>query len=642
MGDIMDKLKKNLMTAIIISLTLMSASPIHAADEGINAVPDNRTKIEKTTIISDEVVEENLSDSSLSLKKSEVSISEFNNISDELRLLINQWFDNNPVLSDELFQILKSHQNGNFELALQQYETFLNEVQHDEDDLISLLKQLATENIRLTDYAAQESETLLNETDDSEKEEDIVSTELDSNDSADDRLTNVSATEANPESQDSEVEETKETVVHQKQTRDNLSLVIDAHTVESENISLMSTYLPIPATGYYFVASGDTLSKIANRFGIPLANIISWNKIENANIIRVGQRLILDPTKITEKNFRDTQEFIEFFAPTMVKIANQKGLYPSIMIAQAIHESNSGNSSLSMAPHYNLFGIKGSYNGKSTQKLTWEEINGKDIQIYANFRSYNSYLESITDYANLLNNRRYTSTWTVNAKNYIVAANALYEAGYATDSSYARKIINTIETYKLYNYDPNLNGWHVINGRERYYRNDVFHTGLQRVDQTMYLFTSDGSKQYGWHRLNGADYYFNPDNGGMWTGKREIGSTTYLFNSKGQKEYGWHRLNGKDYYFDPTNGGMWTGKRKVGTTIYLFDNSGVKQYGWHSDGKDKYFFNTINGGMLTGLRQINGSYYFFNSENGEAVRNKTLIINGQQWRFNSIGAGTKI
>ena len=58
-----------------------------------------------------------------------------------------------------------------------------------------------------------------------------------------------------------------------------------------------------------------------------------------------------------------TQQFIADIGPRAQVIAAANDLYASVMIAQAILESDSGQSELSQAPHYNFFGIKGSYEG---------------------------------------------------------------------------------------------------------------------------------------------------------------------------------------------------------------------------------------------------------------------------------------
>ena len=61
----------------------------------------------------------------------------------------------------------------------------------------------------------------------------------------------------------------------------------------------------------------------------------------------------------------------------LVSLVKKNDLYASVMIAQAILESGAGQSSLSSYPHYNLFGIKGSYAGQSTVMQTWEDDGWK-------------------------------------------------------------------------------------------------------------------------------------------------------------------------------------------------------------------------------------------------------------------------
>ncbi len=54
---------------------------------------------------------------------------------------------------------------------------------------------------------------------------------------------------------------------------------------------------------------------------------------------------------------------------------------------------------LASYPHYNLFGIKGSYDGQSAVMQTWEDLWCRNAYtINDAFRSYPSYYESLQDY----------------------------------------------------------------------------------------------------------------------------------------------------------------------------------------------------------------------------------------------------
>ncbi len=47
------------------------------------------------------------------------------------------------------------------------------------------------------------------------------------------------------------------------------------------------------ATRYiiYKVVKGDNLTKIANRYGVTVNDLVGWNRIKNPNLILVGQEL---------------------------------------------------------------------------------------------------------------------------------------------------------------------------------------------------------------------------------------------------------------------------------------------------------------------------------------------------------------
>jgi LysM repeat protein len=50
---------------------------------------------------------------------------------------------------------------------------------------------------------------------------------------------------------------------------------------------------PAPQVITYTVQAGDTLTRIANRYGVTVADLVAWNDIANPDLIEVGQQLII-------------------------------------------------------------------------------------------------------------------------------------------------------------------------------------------------------------------------------------------------------------------------------------------------------------------------------------------------------------
>ncbi|MBO0450937.1 glucosaminidase domain-containing protein [Candidatus Enterococcus murrayae] len=154
-----------------------------------------------------------------------------------------------------------------------------------------------------------------------------------------------------------------------------------------------------------------------------------------------------------------TAAFIEEISDNAQDLGLKYDVFASVMIAQAILESGSGTSQLSIAPYHNLFGIKGTFKGSFVNFSTQEDDgSGEMHSINAAFRSYSSYGESLGDYVTLIrsgiqgNENYYSTAWRSNAKNYLRAADAL-TGRYATDTSYNRKISSLIAAYHLTQYD---------------------------------------------------------------------------------------------------------------------------------------------------------------------------------------------
>ncbi|WP_206911934.1 hypothetical protein IGL98_000667 [Enterococcus sp. DIV0840] len=154
-----------------------------------------------------------------------------------------------------------------------------------------------------------------------------------------------------------------------------------------------------------------------------------------------------------------TDDFIQRIGEHARKIGQKHSLYASVMIAQAILESGSGSSHLSVEPYFNLFGIKGDFAGESVFLPTYEDDGaGNWYQIYSAFRQYPSYTETFEDYAKLIregiegNSTIYAGVWKENTETYQEATQSLTGV-YATDTQYNQKLNALIEEYELTKYD---------------------------------------------------------------------------------------------------------------------------------------------------------------------------------------------
>lgn len=149
-----------------------------------------------------------------------------------------------------------------------------------------------------------------------------------------------------------------------------------------------------------------------------------------------------------------TEQFISQIGEDARELCQQSDLYASVMIAQAVVESASGSSGLSCEPYNNLFGIKGSYDGKSVRMKTQEDDGKGNLEtIIAEFRKYPTMLESLEDYVGLLtNNSLYNPVKKSNTRSYEDACDYL-QGRYATSTSYSRTLKAYIDAYDLTEYD---------------------------------------------------------------------------------------------------------------------------------------------------------------------------------------------
>ncbi|MCP8857058.1 glycoside hydrolase family 73 protein [Latilactobacillus fuchuensis] len=153
------------------------------------------------------------------------------------------------------------------------------------------------------------------------------------------------------------------------------------------------------------------------------------------------------PTEETQRQDRFIQK-IGTSAKTVYQ--TQQQVLPSIVIAQAIIESDWGRSDLAVKAH-NLFGVKGDYQGQKILMTTDEYENEERVTIKDYFKSYPSLQIAIEDHSQFLSVGSYSTL--KQQTDYQTQAQTLQQAGYATDPDYAAKLVRTIQIYKLAKYD---------------------------------------------------------------------------------------------------------------------------------------------------------------------------------------------
>src|SRR5690606_35171159 len=131
--------------------------------------------------------------------------------------------------------------------------------------------------------------------------------------------------------------------------------------------------------------------------------------------------------------------------PYAKRAAALLNVQPGWLLAPAALETGWGrfvNRSASWESSFNLFNIKADHRwqGERVQVSTTEYEQGARKQVSAEFRRYQNYAESFSDYVSFLqSNSRYEQALvsTADANKF---AEALQSAGYATDPQYAEKI----------------------------------------------------------------------------------------------------------------------------------------------------------------------------------------------------------
>ena len=149
-----------------------------------------------------------------------------------------------------------------------------------------------------------------------------------------------------------------------------------------------------------------------------------------------------------------TERYIEEYKYVAIDEMNKSGIPASIILAQAIVESNAGMSNLARESN-NHFGIKckRSWTGETYYHVD-DDRDRRGKLMKSCFRSYPTVEESYKDHSVFLVTRsHYNELFQYKKTDYVNWAHGLKRCGYATDEQYAHKLIRTIERFDLSEYD---------------------------------------------------------------------------------------------------------------------------------------------------------------------------------------------
>ena len=124
--------------------------------------------------------------------------------------------------------------------------------------------------------------------------------------------------------------------------------------------------------------------------------------------------------------------------------------------------------------------------------------------------------------------------------------------------------------------------------------------GLYRIEGYYYLLADDGAMQYGWQLLDDIYYYFDPVSGVMVTGLNTINDNLYMFDDRGRMLTGWQSIDGTTYYA-AIEGNLLKGWQIIeGNAYYFFEDGHLnKSRSLLAENKTLCTFDTKTGKLIS-------------------------------------------
>jgi peptidoglycan hydrolase FlgJ len=155
------------------------------------------------------------------------------------------------------------------------------------------------------------------------------------------------------------------------------------------------------------------------------------------------------PASVADKLASSASDFIGKLSGAAQSTAATLGVAPHVLLAHAALETGWGKKTITDAAgkdSFNVFGIKAgsSWQGKTTDVLTTEFVDGVAQKRVEKFRAYDSYADAFADYASVMK-RRFGDALGQGA-DAVGFGKALAKEGYATDPNYAKKLARVADS----------------------------------------------------------------------------------------------------------------------------------------------------------------------------------------------------
>ena len=182
-------------------------------------------------------------------------------------------------------------------------------------------------------------------------------------------------------------------------------------------------------------------------------------------------------------------------------------------------------------------------------------------------------------------------------------------------------------------------GWKQINNVWYYFEPAAYYmyaNGMFDIGNKTYIFKESGAMLTGWfHSVVNSGYVVYD----LW----------YYADSNGNLAKGWRQVGGKWYYFDLNEGWMYSNTtERINGKLYYFTKSGAMlANGWGQSRWGDWYYADKNGALATGWQQISGKWYYFDAEEGfmyvggHQIGNKLYLFDGSGAWYTQSGTGWK-